>query len=252
MSMATDTQLRRIRANELQDPTAGDFTRALSRLQPTPSVADPAILGLAAFSLPTFMLGFVNAEIINKNTAPVIFGLMLFYAGIGQVLAGMWEFRRNNGFGTVAFGSFGLFYLSLWAFFQFYEKEVPPAQLGDALGLFMLSWAVLAFIIWIASFHTTLAINLIFLVTTALLVALGLGNFMDSTTVLHIGGYIGIALGLIGWYACASTLINETFGRNVIPNPCLGKACEISIEPEPYGGEAAPTERAQADALSAR
>jgi succinate-acetate transporter protein len=235
--MASDTFNRRmIRADELQDPTAGDLARALTRTQ-APTVADPAVLGLAAFALPTFMLGFVNAEIVNKNAAPVVFGLMLFYAGIGQLLAGMWEFRRNNSFGTVAFGSFGLFYLSLWAFFHFYEKEVPPAQLGDSLGLFFVCWAVLAAILWVASFHTTLVINLIFLLTTALLTALGIGNFIDNTTVLHVGGYIGIALGLVGWYGCASTLVNETFGRTVIPNPCLGRACELAVESEPYGDD---------------
>src|SRR3954468_24885358 len=237
--MSADTTNRRvIRADQLQDPTAGDFARAVSRLQP-PTVADPAVLGLAAFALPTFMLGLINAEIVNKNTAPVVFGLMLFYSGIGQVLAGMWEYRRNNSFGTVAFGSFGLFYLSLWAFFHFYEKEVPPAQLGDSLGLFFVCWAVLAAILWVPSFHTTLVINLIFLLTTALLTALGIGNFIDNTTVLHVGGYIGIALGLVDWYGCASTLVNETFGRTVIPNPCLGRACELAVESEPYGGDLA-------------
>src|SRR3954468_16039404 len=183
--MTSDTLNRRIiRADELQDPTAGDFARALTRAQ-APAVADPAILGLAAFALPTFMLGWINAEIINKNTAPVVFGLMLFYSGLGQLLVGMWEFRRNNSFGTVAFGSFGMFYLSLWAFFQFYAKEVPSAQLGHALGLFFVSWAVLALILWVASLHTTLLVNLIFLFTTALLILLGIGNFANSTTVLH-------------------------------------------------------------------
>jgi len=228
---------RMIRADELQDPTAGDFARAMTRLQP-PTVADPAVLGLASFALPTFMLGLINAEIVNKHTAPIVFGLLLFYGGLGQLLAGMWEYRRNNSFGTVAFGSFGLFYLSLWAFFQFYEKEVPPAQLADSLGTFFVCWAVLGLILWVASFHTTLVVNLIFLLTTALLTVLGIGNFINNTTVLHVGGYIGIALGLVGWYGCASTLVNETFGRTVIPNPCLGRACELAIEPEPYGDDA--------------
>jgi succinate-acetate transporter protein len=234
----TESERRILHPEQFQDPTAGDLARAVSLLQP-PAVADPAILGFAAFALPTFMLGWINAEIINKNTAPVVFGLMLFYSGLGQLLVGMWEFRRNNSFGTVAFGSFGMFYLSLWAFFQFYVKEVPPAQLGQALGLFFLSWAVLAFILWVASLHTTLLVNLIFLFTTALLGLLSAGNFVNSTTVLHWGGYVGIVLGIIGWYAAAATLINETFGRIVLPNPCIGRACEIAEAREPHGGEVA-------------
>ncbi|HYX93525.1 MAG TPA: acetate uptake transporter [Geodermatophilus sp.] len=234
----TEPERRIVRPEQFQDPTAGDFARAASLLQP-PSVADPAILGFAAFALPTFMLGWINAEIIDKNTAPVVFGLMLFYSGLGQLLVGMWEFRRNNSFGTVAFGSFGMFYLSLWAFFQFYAKEVPPAQLGHALGLFFVSWAVLALILWVASLHTTLLVSLIFAFTTVLLALLGIGNFVNNTTLLHWGGYVGIVLGLIGWYAAAATLINETFGRIVLPNPCIGRACEIAVAPGPDRGEAA-------------
>jgi len=239
-----DSERRIVHPEQFQDPTAGDLARAAS-LGQWPTVADPAILGFAAFALPTFMLGWINAEIINKNTAPVVFGLMLFYSGLGQLLVGMWEFRRNNSFGTVAFGSFGMFYLSLWAFFQFYAKEVPSAQLGQALGLFFASWAVLALILWVASLHTTLLVNLIFLFTTALLILLGIGNFANSTTVLHWGGYVGIVLGVIGWYAAASTLINETFGRIVLPNPCIGRACEIAGAPEPDRRDtaAAPTTR---------
>jgi len=228
----TESERRFLHPEQFQDPTAGDLARAASLLQP-PAVADPAILGLAAFALPTFMLGWINAEIINKNTAPVVFGLMLFYSGLGQLLAAMWEFRRNNSFGTVAFGSFGMFYLSLWAFFQFYAKEVPQAQLGHALGLFFISWAVLALILWVASLHTTLLVNLIFAFTTVLLALLAIGNFTNNTTVLHWGGYVGIVLGIIGWYAAAATLINETFGRIVLPNPCIGRACEIAATPEP-------------------
>jgi succinate-acetate transporter protein len=226
----TQPERRIVHLEQFQDPTAGDLARAASALQPS-AVADPAILGFAAFALPTFMLGWINAEIINRNTAPVVFGLMLFYSGLGQLLAGMWEFRRNNSFGTVAFGSFGMFYLSLWAFFQFYAEEVPAAQLGSALGLFFSSWAVLALILWVASLHTTLLVNLIFLFTTALLALLGAGNFANSTTVLHWGGYVGIVLGIIGWYAAGATLINETFGRVVLPNPCIGRACEIADGP---------------------
>src|SRR3954453_4114773 len=235
----SDPERRVLRPEQFQDPTAGDLARAASLLQP-PAVADPAILGLAAFALPTFMLGWINAEIINKKTAPVVFGLMLFYSGLGQLLVAMWEFRRNNSFGTVSFGSFGMFYLSLWAFFQFYAQEVPPAQVGQALGLFFVSWAVLALILWVASLHTTLLVNLIFGFTTILLTLLGLGNFASNTTVLHWGGYAGIVLGIIGWYAAAATLINETFGRIVLPNPHIGRASDIALASEPEGGEVPP------------
>src|SRR4051812_49002892 len=75
-------------------------------------IADPAPLGLAAFALTTFMLSLFNAGILAEAGEPIVFGLALFYGGIAQLIAGVWEFRNNNTFGATAFTSYGAFWLS--------------------------------------------------------------------------------------------------------------------------------------------
>ena len=75
-------------------------------------IADPAPLGLAAFALTTFILSFVNADLVKAE--PVVFGLALVYGGLGQLLAGMWEFAKGNTFGATAFRSYGAFWMSFW------------------------------------------------------------------------------------------------------------------------------------------
>src|SRR3954451_11309046 len=92
---------------------------------PAMSIADPAPLGLAAFALPTFVLSFFNAGLVSSAGEPVVLGLALAYGGFAQLLAGMWEFRNNNTFGATAFTSYGAFWLSFWAFVEFFEKDVP-------------------------------------------------------------------------------------------------------------------------------
>src|SRR5258708_6463387 len=95
-------------------------TTAVSETTSTPApssgIADPAPLGLAGFAMTTFVLSFLNAGIIKEFDAgtTVVLGLALFYGGIGQLLAGMWEFKRGNTFGATAFSSFGAFWLSFW------------------------------------------------------------------------------------------------------------------------------------------
>src|SRR3954452_14526429 len=84
------------------------------------SIADPAPLGLAAFALTTFVLSFFNAGIVSSAGEPVVLGLALAYGGLAQLLAGMWEFRNNNPFGARACTSYGAFWLSFWAFNQFF------------------------------------------------------------------------------------------------------------------------------------
>src|SRR5579859_6597184 len=80
-------------------------------------VADPAPLGLAGFALTTVLLSGLNAGLINggKLTAGslVFVGMGLFYGGLAQFMAGMWEFRNRNTFGATAFTSFGAFWLGL-------------------------------------------------------------------------------------------------------------------------------------------
>src|SRR5436309_3060473 len=104
------------------------------------SVADPGPLGLAAFALTTFVLSMFNAGILEAKAEPVVFGLALTYGGVAQLLAGMWEFRTGNTFGAVAFTSYGAFWLSFWAFVQFYEKSIPADLAGQAVGVYLVAW----------------------------------------------------------------------------------------------------------------
>src|SRR5205823_6527662 len=96
---------------------------------PTPAVADPAPLGLAAFALTTFLLSAANAGWAPHGGADIAWiGPALFYGGAAQLLAGMWEFRNRNVFGATAFSTYGGFWLSLGFIFVFLlPRAVCPA-----------------------------------------------------------------------------------------------------------------------------
>src|SRR5438067_12440243 len=83
------------------------------RAAPALPVADPAPLGLAAFALTTFILSGHNATFIPDL---IWVGAALFYGGLVQLLAGMWEFRNRNVFGSTAFSTYGGFWLALGTF----------------------------------------------------------------------------------------------------------------------------------------
>jgi succinate-acetate transporter protein len=191
---------------------------------PTPaamSIADPAPLGLAAFALTTFVLSFFNAGIVNAGGEPVVLGLALAYGGFAQLLAGMWEFRNNNTFGATAFTSYGAFWLSFWAFNQFFATKVPEANVGDAVGLYLIAWSIFTAYMFIASLRTTGAVCLLFALLTATFFLLGIGNAGAHTTIIHIGGWVGLATAAAAWYASFSAVVKSTFGHDVIPNPPL-------------------------------
>src|SRR3954467_6857121 len=173
-----------------RDPTIGQASAARVTFVPSP-IADPGPLGLAAFALTTFVLSMFNANLIGAGGEPVVFGLAFAYGGLAPLPAGMWEFRPGNTFGAVAFTSFGAFWLSFWAFAQFYEDKIPKADAGHAVGLFLIAWGIFTLYMFVASLRTTVAIATVFALLAATFFLLGIGNSGAHTNVVKIGGYVG-------------------------------------------------------------
>jgi hypothetical protein len=187
----------------------------------TPS--DPAPLGLAGFALTTFALSMINANLVSSTALPMVAFLALTYGGLAQLLAGMWEFRTGNTFGAVAFTSYGAFWISLYFLIHVGLPEIPKAEVGSALGLYLWAWGIFTAYMFVASLRTTGAIALVLLLLTATFIILGIGNSaLTGTTnatngIIKLGGYVGIVTAIAAWYASFAAVINATFGRVVAP-----------------------------------
>ena len=180
-------------------------------------IADPAPLGLAAFALTTFVLSVINTDMVDRSAEPVVFGLALAYGGAAQLLAGMWEFRKGNTFGATAFSSYGAFWLSYWAYVTFFAKDVPAGNAGSAVGLYLIGWGIFTACMWVASFRTTAAVNLVFLLLAITFFLLGIGEAAANTGIGKLGGWFGLATAFAAWYASFAGVTNFTFGREMIP-----------------------------------
>jgi len=196
-----------------EDATEGRTGAAVA----TPTIANPGPLGLAAFALTTFVLSMFNSGLVSSGGEPIVFGLALAYGGLAQVLAGMWEFRTGNTFGATAFTSYGAFWLSFWAFVEFFEKDVPKADAGHAVGLYLIAWGIFTAYMTIASLRTTGAVALVFVLLTITFIVLGIGNAGGNTSIVKLGGWIGLATALAAWYASFAEVTNATFGRTMMP-----------------------------------
>jgi uncharacterized protein len=199
-----------------------DETRGAGEAPPVAPIGDPAPLGLAAFALTTFLLSLFNAGLLNSAGEPVVFSLGLFYGGLAQFMAGMWEFRNNNTFGATAFTSYGAFWLAFWGFEQFYAAKIPEAQLPAAVGWFLIAWGIFTAYMWIGSFRVSVAVSAVFLLLAATFFLLGIGELTGSAGISQIGGYVGLATAIVAWYTSAAGMINTNFGRTVLPVKPLG------------------------------
>lgn len=201
-----EEDIRRI----VQDETQGKGE------EPAPTIADPAPLGLAAFSLTTFVLSAVNAGFFG--TIGVFVPLALFYGGLVQVLAGMFEFRNKNTFGATAFGSYGAFWIAL-GFLVLFEQRlgITEETLAGALGLTLLGWTIFTFYMWIGSFSINTALVVVFTLLLATFAILTVAEFSGIAIIGIIGGYVGLATAFAAWYTSAAGVINSTAGRVVLP-----------------------------------
>jgi uncharacterized protein len=182
-----------------------------------PEIANPAPLGLAAFALTTFVLSMFNAGLLGAGGEPIVFGLALAYGGLAQLLAGMWEFRTGNTFGATAFVSYGAFWLSFWAFVEFFESKVPAADAGHAVGLYLIAWGIFTTYMFVASLRTTMAVSAVFILLAITFIVLGIGNAGQHSGIIKAGGWIGLATAVAAWYASFAEVTNATYGRTVFP-----------------------------------
>src|SRR6201997_4863229 len=132
------------------------------------SPADPGPLGLAAFAGTTFMLSLVNAGLVGSQHAPgggllpMVAALALAYGGVGQLLAGIWEFRTGNTFGAVAFCSYGALWVSQFLFIVQSVGKTAPTEVFSGLGLDLGMWGIFTAYMFIASLRTAGAVAIVF------------------------------------------------------------------------------------------
>ncbi|HEX5200893.1 MAG TPA: acetate uptake transporter [Actinoplanes sp.] len=196
----------------------GDRSLDVPRFGFGAGVADPGPLGLAGFASTTFFLSTVNAGLLPKSVTAVVLGLALFYGGVAQLLAGMWEFVKGNTFGALAFSSFGGFWLSYW-FLVAHVVGGLKADAGDisnAIGVFLLIWTIFTAYMTVAATRVSLAVLAVFAALTLTFLFLTLGEFVDESFT-KVGGWLGIITAIIAWYASFAAVTNATYKRVVLP-----------------------------------
>ena len=187
--------------------------------RPALAVADPAPLGLAAFALTTFIISAHNA--FGDSAVPLfaVIGAAIFYGGLTQLLAGMWEFRNRNVFGATAFSTYGGFWLGLAGYLvvAVVLNQKAAAPVNQALGWYFLAFAVFNTYMMLWSARINLAVFGVFLTLEATEILLFAGNFANNTSIIQIGGWVGILTAAVAWYASAAGVINGMSARAVLP-----------------------------------
>ncbi|PRP83090.1 hypothetical protein PROFUN_09686 [Planoprotostelium fungivorum] len=198
---------------------SGESTCLHVRLIVLPVIADPGPLGLAGFAATTFVLSIFNAGvIIDPAVQGVVLPLALWYGGIAQGIAGIFEFFKPNTFGALAFLSYGAFWLSYQSFVLNIVPTIEATNIAfRAVGIYLLAWTIFTAYMTIAAWKVTRVIFALFLSLTITFLLLTIGAFTNNKIPTEMGGWLGIAVAIIAWYASAAAVVNGTWDRVIFP-----------------------------------
>ena len=177
--------------------------------------ANPAPLGLLAFGMTTVLLNMHNAGIFEMNS--IILAMGIFYGGLAQVIAGIMEGKKNNIFGLTAFTSYGFFFFTLAGLIVMPKLGLIPAASEGAMVAYLTLWGVFTGCLFFGTLRISRALQVVFATLTILFFLLAIGDATGNTSIKIFTGYEGIFCGFSAIYAGIGILLNEVYGRAVLP-----------------------------------
>jgi len=207
-------------------------------------LANPAPLGLLGFGMTTVLLNFVH----NARLGPLdgmILGMGIFYGGLAQIIAGMLEYRKGNTFGTTAFTSYGLFWLSFVALnwlgvtsvasvgvMPFLIGVTPWVVSQEAFAAYFFMWGLFTFAMFFGTLKANRTLQFVFMSLAVLFFLLATKSALLAFTTLtatnlelftRLIGVEGVVCGFSAIYLAIAEVINEAHGKNVLPIGTIAK-----------------------------
>jgi len=180
-------------------------------------LANPAPLGLMGFGMTTVLLNLHNVGLLSTAGMGMILAMGIFYGGLAQIIAGIMEFRKGNTFGTLAFCSYGLFWLSLVALLVFpvmgWADPVDPASMGA----YFVMWGIFTTYMSIGTLKMKRGLQVVFVTLAILFFLLAAGEFTGITAITTIAGLEGIFCGSSAIYVACAEVLSEIYKRPVLP-----------------------------------
>jgi uncharacterized protein len=200
-------------ADDHRDPPKGPAV--ITEVKAIDASANPAPLGLTGFGLTTVLLNLHNAGLYPNNS--MILGMGLFVGGLAQVIAGVLESKKNNTFGMTAFVAYGSFWLSLVAIWALPRLELADKADPVAMGCYLTLWGLFTLGMFMGTFRLSRALQVVFGTLVVLFWLLALGDFTGNAAITRAAGFEGIICGLAAFYAAIAQVLNEIYGRVVLP-----------------------------------
>ena len=190
------------------------MNESITQLKDT--TGNPAPLGLLGFGMTTVLLNLHNAGFYELNS--MILAMGICYGGAAQIIAGIMEWRKGNTFAATAFISYGLFWLSLVTLIILAKLGWGAPSNDTAMAAYLAMWGLFTAVMFVGTLRLNRALQIVFGTLTVLFFLLAIGDFTAASAGFkHVTGYEGILCGFSAIYAGLAQVLNELFGKIVLP-----------------------------------
>jgi len=187
----------------------------ISTISVKDNTTNPGPLGLSAFALSTILLNLHNAGLFALDT--MILSMGIFFGGLTQIIVGILESKKDNMFGTMAFTSYGAFWLTLVLLIILPKTGFGSASTPVAMGWYLTIWGIFSLGLFIATFKMNRAMQILFATVVLLFALLAIANFTGSHLIHTIAGIEGVICGATALYIAMAQLYENVFQRQILP-----------------------------------
>lgn len=185
-------------------------------------MSDPTALGVFGLAMVTFVAA--SQKLGWTSGVTYLIPWALFLGSIAQIWASTIDFKKNNYFGAIVLGVYGLFWVAVsmhWAvtlgWFGPVAANSDPKQLAFAC----FGYTIFSLFIMVAAFEANKVFAAILVLINILLPSLGLSILgINEHFFKLLAAYSELAISLLGFYAAGAVFLNSYFGRVLLP---LGK-----------------------------
>ena len=182
--------------------------------------ADPSALGLFGLAMVTLVASSEKLH-ITTGTSYVI-PWAIFLGAFAQLFACINDSKRNNVFGTTAFGGYAFFWFAVatsWLMkLGFFGAEVAKNIDGKQLGFAFVGYLIFTIYMTIGAIETNKVLLIIFILIDFLFIGLSLSTFGIAKEFTHgLAAYSELLIALVSFYGSAACVLNQHFGRTFLP-----------------------------------
>jgi len=183
-------------------------------------LSDPTALGVFGLAMVTFVAASEKMHWTTGTT--YIIPWALFLGSLAQIWASTIDFKKNNYFGAIVLGAYGLFWVAVsmhWAIKNGWFGPVSPETADPKqLAFACFGYTIFSFFIMIAAFEANKVFAAILVLINILLPSLGFAILgINKELFSPMAAWSELGISLLGFYAAGAVFLNSYFGRVLLP-----------------------------------